>query len=342
MGILARHRRGWIVIVVGLLLFPLFGQITRPLERTSSAEARNLRRLPSFPQSWDNWVALPRAIDGFLSDHFGFRDQIIHANALVRYALSSPTNRLVVIGRDHWLFYVGDEALEQSLGLVARMQILRPFSDFVANLHRQLSERNIKFLLTIVPNKSTISLDKLPLWASNPSNITEYDITLKLLSERGVPVLDVRPALLAANALNPVYLRTDTHWNGFGAAVTRDEIVAALGHPEWRIDINRSFQGYRERNGGDLARFLGVANDVRDHQPIFDLSTYERLDAPTVLVIGDSFTQNYFPSIWVNGGRLVWMYHARCAFDLSDVLSHNPDIVVFAPTERYASCIPKS
>jgi hypothetical protein len=339
MGLLARYRRIWIVIFVALLWIPIVAQIFTPAAQTSSAEARTLRKAPDFPRTRDAWIAFPRSVDNFLADHFGFRAQTTHANALLRYALSSPTHPLVVIGGDHWLFYLGDEALQQSLGLVIRPQLIQPFVDFVASLHKQLSEKNISFLFTIIPNNSTISTAHLPFWARGAQKRTEYDIISELVVARGVPSLDLRPALLAANSAHPVYRRTDTHWNGLGALVSRNEIVAAVGHPEWRIDIARVFRGFHPVSGGDLARFLGVHLDVTEQEPQIDLSDYRQPGTPVVLVIGDSFTQNYFPGIWVNGSRFIWMYHARCKFEMSDVEAHKPDIVIFAPTERYASCV---
>src|SRR3989442_1712996 len=53
--------------------------------------------------------------------------------------------------------------------------------------------------------------------------------------ERGAAAANRGPPLAAANATNPVYRRTDTHWNKLGALVGYNVVVSALGKPEWVI-----------------------------------------------------------------------------------------------------------
>jgi hypothetical protein len=39
-----------------------------------------------------------------------------------------------------------------------------------------------------------------------------------------------------------------------------------------------------------------------------------------------------------HAGRLIWTHHRQCGFDWSLLTSYKPDIVIFAPTERYILC----
>src|SRR4051812_29994746 len=106
MGLLARYRRAWIAVFAGLLWLPIVGQVFVSSNSISEAEARRLRTLPALPTSRDELAAFPKLFDLFLADHFGFRSQLIRANALLRYQLSSPTNRWVLYGKDGYLFYL--------------------------------------------------------------------------------------------------------------------------------------------------------------------------------------------------------------------------------------------
>ena len=94
--------------------------------------------------------------------------------------------------------------------------------------------------------------------------VTEYDLMLRALAQRGVEAVDLRPPLAAANAANPVYRRTDTHWNKLGALVGYNATVSALGKPDWVIEPARVLRGFVPVAGGDLARLLAISGDVLD------------------------------------------------------------------------------
>jgi len=61
MGLLARHRRPWILIVLCLLAAPMLVQLAGQRETVSEGEARMLSPAPMLPRSLDKWLAL-RAI----------------------------------------------------------------------------------------------------------------------------------------------------------------------------------------------------------------------------------------------------------------------------------------
>jgi alginate O-acetyltransferase complex protein AlgJ len=362
MGLLARHRRPWSLLVLALLALPMLLQALTPGESVSPGEARTLRSAPELPHSWRQWLALPRALDGFLSDHFGLRETLVHANARLRYALVSPTDGHVVYGRGNWLFLNGDAMLQQSMGLLLRQAEIGKFADFAAALRDELRQKNIAFIVTVPPNSSTIIRARLPRWAAVRPVISEYDLMLQALAARNVPVVDLRPPLLEADAAAPVYRRTDTHWNTLGALLAYNALVAGLDRPGWSIDPQRVTRGTTKTPGGDLARMLGVAADVAEAEPAIDLSPYSptllkttAIDTqqretggavtetsragPTVLVLGDSFTEHFWTDYFgLHVGRFVWMHHELCGFLPSVLAAQHPHVVVLAPTERFMFC----
>jgi hypothetical protein len=335
MALLARYRRAWIAVFIGLLWVPILGQAIMPSRTRSDAEARILRVLPALPKTKSEWASFPRSVDGFLADHFGFRDQLWHANALLRYQLSSSTSPQVLYGRNGYLFYLGNATVEQSMGRLMREGTLTKLADFLAQMHDELMKHKIALLITFPPNNSTINRANLPAWAAAPPAVTEYDLMLQLLAARSVPALDLRPALQAENAKRATYFQTDTHWNFLGAVIGRNEIVRAIGHPEWALDVDRVFRGFRRSYGHDLARFLGLPNDIPDDQDAaVDAASYPAADGPDVLVIGDSFTHGFFPPIWRNGGRLVFMDNLGCKLKFDAIVEQRPSIVIFTIVER--------
>jgi hypothetical protein len=59
----------------------------------------------------------------------------------------------------------------------------------------------------------------------------------------------------------------------------------------------------------------------------------------TVLIFGDSFTEELFaPMIIANGRRVVWKHHNGCTFDWGLLEKFRPDEVWYMPTERALAC----
>lgn len=360
-GLLARYRRYWFVIGLCLLAVPMMAQLAELREVVSEDEGRTLSPAPAWPRSPDQWRALPRDLDRFLADHFGLRPQLVRAHGALRYAIVLPTDLRVIIGRDRWLFLNGDGTIEQATGRLLREPAIAKFADRAAELQRRLKARNARLLVAIPPNGSTINRSRLPAWAATKPAVTEYDLMMKALAARDVAAVDLRPALLAIDSIHPVYRRTDTHWNRLGALVAYNSVVEVLGKPDWTIDPGRVLRGFESVPGGDLARLLAVSDSVTDEDAVIDLSPYlptaleiSRIDTqsesggdlietgragPTVLVIGDSFTREFWQDYFsLHAGKYIWIHHELCGFATSVVESHAPDIVILAPAERQMFC----
>ena len=358
----ARYQRNWIIAVVALLATPMLVHLCGPRATVSKAEARMLAQAPGIPETLDQWRRYPRALDRFLADHFGLRDLLVRLNGRLRYAMASPTDLRVVYGREKWLFFNGDGMLQQSMGLLQRSRDIERFADFAASYRKRLARSKIAFLVAIPPNSATIVRDRLPAWAAAKPATSEYDLMLSALTARNVPSVDLRPALLQANAADPAYLRTDTHWTRRGALFGYNAAVAALGRSDWAIDPDRVVRGHATVPGGDLARMVGVSADISDDDADIDLSAYAPRpmditnidtqqretggsatatgrDGPTVVILGDSFTEHYWRDYFaLHVGRYVWIHHELCGFKPAIVDAFKPDAVILAPTERFMFC----
>ncbi len=80
MGLLARYRRPWGLVLLAALAAPFALQMMQPAELSSEGEARMLAPAPQWPRSPAQWLALPRALDRFLGDHFGLRAELVRAH----------------------------------------------------------------------------------------------------------------------------------------------------------------------------------------------------------------------------------------------------------------------
>jgi len=353
---LKRHRRYFALLTFLLLATPLVVGIVRPdSPELILKEGRMLASAPEAPRSLDSLRAFPGEADAYLKDHFGLRQTMIHAHR----DLSHPVlygNEQVLVGRDGRMFYLGRDMVRQSAGLVLRDQKVADAADLMAEMRDALARHGAGLMVAVAPNSSTIYQDDLPLWAQKQGRKTEYDLFLADLAARGVKAVDLRPVMEKARANGEVYLRHDTHWTARSAVLAFNAIAEADGHPDWRLDPDSAIGPPSERKGGDVARIIGVEDEVTETVqelalpsggksqdlspgPMPDWVLSSGRPGPTIMVIGDSFTASYFPPMLAQHvGRVIWLNHRECGFDWNWIDKFQPDEVWWVPTERFLIC----
>jgi hypothetical protein len=340
---IARGRRYFALVAAILIAAPLVVGLVAPDGPAAVLkEGRSLAPAPALPATLAQWLALPAALDAYLKDHFGLRQAMIRAHKDLTKPLLGTGSDSVLIGRDGRMFYLGEEAVRQSAGLVVRDARLALSVDLVAAMNAALAKRGVRFLVAPPPNGSTVYQDDLPDWAQNHGRRTEYDLFLEGLAAKGVRAVDLRPVLAAARAQGDAYYRHDSHWSVRGALAAFNAVAEAAGHP---------------RKGGDLARLLGEQDAVSEEaeelkwpqgektlltaDPYGDFQQTSGHPGPTILILGDSFTGAHFETILLHRvGRVVWLSHQHCGFDWSAIDRFRPDEVWWMPTERFLVCDP--
>jgi hypothetical protein len=355
---LNRHRRYLAPIAASLLAVPLVvGLIAPDGPAAIFKEGRTLTPGPGWPASGSEWLNLPLAVDAYLKDHFGLRSAMIRAHRELSKAVLDTGSNTVLLGRDGRMFYLGEEAVQQSAGLVLRDERVADTVDFLVEMNRKLAVRGVQMLVATPPNGATVYQEDLPDWAKNPGKPTEYDLLMSGLSQRGVKAVDLRPLMMKTRAEGPTYFWHDSHWTPRGALAAYDAIVQLAAQPEWRLDPATALTPRRERRGGDLARQLNVEDSVTEEyeelavppgkqtlltsDPFGDYVETSDNQGPTIMIFGDSFTARYFaPMALKHAGRVVWIDHKHCAFDWGVIDRFHPDMVWWMPNERQLICDP--
>lgn len=108
---------------------------------------------------------------------------------------------------------------------------LASYAEEMAALARQ---SDTKFLVVLAPSQAELDADlRTRIVQSFGGNPEDFDGTLparrvgEALSARGIPFVDLTPALMTAGPTN-VYNRNDTHWNRHGNAIVAGVIADAL------------------------------------------------------------------------------------------------------------------
>jgi hypothetical protein len=201
-------------------------------------------------------------------------------------------------------------------------------ADALAARHRWLKRRSVDFVFFAAPVKSSIYPEGVPAWAREKvGEKSLLDRVMAKCRERGVPAVDLRPALLAAKAQYGEYLyfKTDYHWSNLGAWVAYEALITrhiAPRFPNVRPIALRDYDaayGPSQGNQARWARLNGFVPDFYDRETLLfeeperlasvhtqtpagvpsaltqlrdtvDVFVSGETGAPSLLLLGDSFT----------------------------------------------------
>ena len=240
----------------------------------------------------------------WFNDRFALRQEYITLWAKLNSSLfRTSTSDDVVLGTDGWLYYA--PTLADYLGSAPMTEReLFCAAETLALLNENAEAQGANFLFVIAPNKNSLYPEHMPFvrtpGASNAERLTA------LLAERGVPTADLFSAFSAEE--DTLYFATDSHWNGKGAALAADTLLANLGKESGFFSGAFTETSHR----GDLYEMLcpaGRATEVdyapsqgftyqvtsnSDNPDSITLTTESAADG-RLLCYRDSFGRNLFP-----------------------------------------------
>jgi len=341
------------------ILAPLSDMIFKldPLPQLN--EKRERKKFPQVSFQRSVLSSFPLLFEKYFNDNFGFRDPLVRLNYLVKHNLLgvSPTTR-VVLGKDGWLFFAGDGAVEDSLGITHYGEAqLRKWADSLELKRKLLNERGILYLLVIVPNKKTIYGEYLPANYRKVRSYTGLDeFTDYVQKHTAVEMVDIRSALMAAKKNERLYSKTDTHWNAYGAFVAYQEIMSHISKrfPHIKADALTDYSIEKKiASGGDLASLIGGSDFLKEKfvnlLPRNQRMAVKRKDGkltefvtddkklPRLLVYRDSFFDALIPFLSEHFQYSSYQSQQCISSDklLEMIDTVHPDIVIEEVVERF-------
>ncbi|MDE5764940.1 MAG: hypothetical protein K2I00_08250 [Ruminococcus sp.] len=247
---------------IGICLIPAV--LTPFMQSDETAEKRNLSEFPKFTD--EDGGLNTEFFSGFetwFSEHFAFRQNLVNANGRLRSEiLSSSPDSDVIVGKDGWLFY------GETTGDYLRTNVMnrREINSIIHNL-RLVSEycsgKGVEFIFFSVPNKNTLYPEYMPYNYIPADRKSNYEnLTAGLAGDKFY--LDMKEALLGIDFSEPLYHKTDTHWNNFGAYAAHVSIMERIGKSSCPVESG----GWYIRNDrlGDLASMIYPAEKAKDTQ----------------------------------------------------------------------------
>ncbi len=342
-----------------LVLFAAAWLAPRWLKAPGIDENRVLAPAPAWPHQASDLKAFRKAADAYVADHFPSRPHLIGLLNRLRMMAGVSGSARVIVGRDGWLFFDNDTHLGDARNDPAITgPEIRRWLLVLAGRTEQMKGLGATYLVFSPPYKDVIFPQKGPAWYRGPSPARPAVTLPPLAAASGAgeilyPYAGIRRA---TDAGQPTYIRSDTHWTGFGAYAGYVALMNALhakGLTEAPLPLSafRRQDPVRGKGPRDLALMLGVANSVNLDYPNFDNSPGQvRLQrtylgpkhdwtAPQVVDTGqagkpvlqltrDSYSNALLPFLYPHFSRII-LSHNQDGFWRPDLtLQYRPTIVV--------------
>ncbi len=310
-------------------------------------------------RSFSEWA---RQSETYYCDSSRLLDSFTHWDRLLKLCTfgDSPVSQ-VKVGREGWLFYTGERALDDYMNVIPfKSEDLEKMGRVLEERRAWLEAKGIKFLILVAPNKATVYSEYLPGFIHKIGEKSRLDQVKTYLEARypKLEFVDVREALSRAKRTQPLYYKTDTHWNGYGAFIAYGELMERIGSDFPTVKkhtLDHFTVNIQEYKNGYEAFVLSQSDYFADEQitlaPKFaprarDLSPpsahgsgdtiIREVDDPHLLkavVFHDSFSQHLIPYLSEDFRRIVFVW--KFDFNAELIESEKPDIVILECVERY-------
>jgi len=249
----------------------------------------------------------------------------------------------VVIGKNGWLFVDMNGSLDDYRGVLRYTdQELAAFNAALEGRKNWLSKQNVPLLLVIVPNKESIYPEFLPADIKKANESSRLDQLINYLKlNSNVDLLDLRKLLMHEKEHYPLYYRTDSHWNSYGAYFGYSEIMKKVKFYFPGIEAY-PIADYEEKvdtlpKAGDLAGLIMMEDSYTERR--FHLEkTGNKGDITSVkirsaVIYGDSFYGELKPFLSQHIDRIL-EFNSEIPFDQCIIGEEKPDIVIYIMVER--------
>jgi hypothetical protein len=322
-------------------------------------ENRILAPAPAWPHRLADLRAFRKGTDAYVADHFPSRPHLIRLLNRARMVVGVSGSKRVIVGRDGWLFFDNDTHLGDARNDPAITgPEIRRWLLVLAGRTEKMKALGAAYVLFTPPYKDVIYPQEGPGWYRGPSPRRPALTLTPLAATTGAgdivyPYAQIRRA---TDAGQPTYVRSDTHWTGFGAYAGYVALMNALhakGLTEGPLPLS-AFQRIDPRPAKgprDLALMLGVANLVKLGYPNFhnrpgqvqlrrtylgdkqDWTGPQIVDTgqagkPVLQLTRDSYSNELLPFLYPHFSRII-LSHNQDGFWRPDLTERfRPDIVV--------------
>ena len=238
----------YILLFLGICLAPFLGMaVSGPSEAAANEILANPPKLTLRDGSFNMGVA--DDTEEYIADRFAFRQELVTAWAkLNAKLLGTSVQEQVILGDADWLFY--DSTKDDYMGICSDSERIAYGAANLALMEEYIHGLGGEFTFVIAPNKNSLYPQYMPTFIPNGSTSNAALLT-EQLDALDVSYTDLFAAFTEQTEV--LYFRTDSHWNGKGAALAADAILNTLHIPSEYFAEDFTL---REAHKGDLYEML--------------------------------------------------------------------------------------
>jgi len=297
-----------------------------------------------------------------ITNDFRWRRNLIAMYSSFRLNVGDRVYDDMIVGKKGWLFYTGDGSIDDyQKTKIFRVKRLADLQKELDRLNSDLEKKGATLLVVIPPNKSTIYSQYMPVEIPVLGRKSQLDQFIEYMNLHGDTfILDLRKTLMDGSRFQPLYYKTDTHWNDIGAYYGYKEIMHVLAlkysslrpHPitDYKyvvkpdsvrdIPLLLGLSNYKEEDRAMVPNFKIQLEEVKKALPdgryIRTITNVDK-QLPRLLVFGDSFYSSLSQFIEPHFSRVetIPFTYENGVWSLDWIQRENPDIVIIEIVERY-------
>ncbi len=347
------------LLLLGVFLLLITGPLVGKKE-TDSLEKRDLASFPEFHISniWKFFFGYQT----YFEDHFAFRNEFLRWNGLTRlhFFKSSPVPQKMEFGKDEWLFASGTNFIEFTSKPFSQDE-LKLISLNLEIMTKWFADKKVKYYFACLPIKARIYPEKLTDLMSKQLEFSRLNQLYDYLKGNDkINFIDARYELIEGRKTRDTYIKSDTHWNTFGAYLGYRKIMQTM-QKDFPDLVYYNLSDYRidtvETQGGDLLMFMGLTEGIKFNNYKFNLLSGKEAKSVTpptgpkhnkrtyvselqkspnkykLFVVRDSYSE--FLKLFTSNSFERVFYDWRPIPEISNIAAEKPDIVLHEMLERF-------
>ncbi|WP_211359265.1 alginate O-acetyltransferase AlgX-related protein [Bizionia myxarmorum] len=308
------------------------------LESSENNENREFTSFPVF--SLKNPISFLKEFNTYYSENFGLKTTLVNNYIDFKFQVldETPMPTKVVKGLEGWYFLGNsyNNTFDNAFGNNNfKTSQLEEIARRLLEIKSYLKSQNIEFYLVVPPNKSTIYKEYLPFQLNkNESNLEALKNHLK--TEANFEIIDLTKTLLAKKNKELVYLKTDSHWNEYGAflgyketmrIINQDFIIASKELTDYNLIM-------KVRRQGDIVKMINLSEE---ESALTFTKKHVNQEAKVqrdikLFMYFDSFSYAWMPYFNESFANIEYLnYHSISKQHLAN---EKPDIIIFEIVER--------
>ncbi len=299
----------------------------------------------------------------YINERLLIRSTLLDINKQIKTRVFNTNSHplKVITGADGWMFGVDiDNVMNQTIGedYLSEVELIN-IERNLNSIKRFLDEKNIKYYFLIAPNKHSVYYSKMGF-----NEISSFRIKhqlLNILDQANIPYVDPVEKLIIESSRGPVFYKTDTHWNNYGAYFAFEALLKKINYDfnlpndsyvilnsenkqsyEVYCDLIRMTRSFEQESYTNNITLLSRAKRINNTLDVplnfkrkkddYEKRYWNSSKNLKVVVFRDSFSEALIDYFSANFREVVFIWNRK--FSRQIIEKEQPDIVITEVVER--------